>query len=220
MKPEALFFDLDGTLVNSQADSQEAISWVLRQHNRPLTTEEYAFTIGHAWGEIYEFLNQRVPVPLSLQALEEEVYQARWNKIQAQGPATLPGVPEVVQRISRKIPCVLVTGSSRKEAEMLVGAMGLESNFRFLVCAGDAPHGKPAPDPYLLAAHQLAIDPSAGIVLEDSTVGILSGRAAGMYVVAVQAGNFSGQDQATAHLIVDTLLDFETWFYKQPWARV
>lgn len=215
MNPRGLFFDLDGTLVNSQVDSQEAISQVLRQHNRPLSPEEYAFTVGHAWEENYQFLQQRKTVPLSLAALEEEVYQVRLNKVKVCGPATLPGVPEVVQRISRQVPCALVTGSGRKEAEMLVEAMGLKSNFRFLVCAGDAPHGKPAPDPYLLAARQLAVDPSLCVVLEDSTVGILAGRAAGMYTVAVRVGNFSRQDQSAAHLLVNTLLDFESWFHKK-----
>lgn len=215
MQPNALFFDLDGTLVNSRADFQQALGHVLAQKHRPLTEEEYLFSIGHAWEEIYAFLQQRAPVPLSLSALEEQTYQMRLQNIQQHGPAVLPGVPQVVQRLSQQVPCALVTGSSRKEAEMLVGAMGLTASFRFLLCSGEVPRGKPAPDPYVQAAARLQVAPQACVVLEDSTVGIASARAANMFCIGLRAGNFSNQDQSAASLVLDTLLDVEAWFAKQ-----
>jgi sugar-phosphatase len=54
-----------------------------------------------------------------------------------------------------------------------------------LVTADQVEHGKPAPDPYLLAAERLGVDPAACLVLEDAPAGIAAGRAAGMTVWAV-----------------------------------
>ncbi|MFI5291151.1 MAG: HAD family hydrolase, partial [Polyangia bacterium] len=62
---------------------------------------------------------------------------------------------------------------------------------------------------YLLASDRLGIAPAECLVLEDSTAGIRAGRAAGMRVVAVRAGNFAAQPQDEADRVVDTLEDVD-----------
>jgi beta-phosphoglucomutase-like phosphatase (HAD superfamily) len=73
------------------------------------------------------------------------------------------------------------------------------------LCAEDVARSKPAPDGYLAACAGLGVEPSGALVVEDSAAGCAAGRAAGCVVVAVRAGNVSGQDQSAAHHIIDTL---------------
>jgi len=80
-------------------------------------------------------------------------------------------------------------------------------DFPVILASEDYRHGKPAPDGYLGAAARLGARPERCVVLEDSRAGIAAGIAAGMTVIAIRAGNFAGQDQSAAHVIVNTLDD-------------
>jgi HAD superfamily hydrolase (TIGR01509 family) len=64
-------------------------------------------------------------------------------------------------------------------------AVGLLAKFDTLVCAGDYTHGKPNPEPFLMAAERLGIDPAACLVFEDAEPGIAAATAAGMASVKV-----------------------------------
>lgn len=210
--PRAVLFDLDGTLVDSEREVAGIMDEVLRARGRPLTQAERDFVIGHAWGEIYQNLLAGAPVPMDLPALEEAVLEARMARARQGGVAALPGAAAAVRRASAKVPCALVTGSSRQEALMVLDAMDLRPCFQVLCCAGDYPRGKPAPDPFLLGARLLGQDPARCLAVEDSTAGILAARAAGIFCIGVRAGNFSGQDQSAADLLLESLLQFdELW---------
>ncbi len=205
LRPRALLFDLDGTLVNSEPDVADALDVVLRRLGRPLSDAERHFIIGHGWADIYAHLLDHGGVGLSLPDLEEAVYQVRVQRVGQCGVTILPGAVALVRKAVSRLPCALVTGSSHKETELMLGALSLRGAFRALLCAGDYPRGKPAPDPYLLAASALGVDPGHCLVLEDSTAGIASARAAGMFCIALSAGNFAGQDQSAADIVLDSM---------------
>jgi len=113
------------------------------------------------------------------------------------------------------LPLAIVTGSSRVEAGQALAALGLGAAFRVVFAAEDVARSKPAPDGYLAAAARLEVEPQRCLVVEDSSAGIAAGRAAGMTVVAVRAGNFAGHDQSLAHHTVDTLDDLDGAFLEE-----
>lgn len=210
-RPQAVCFDLDGTIVDSEREIMTIMAVELARRGRPLSDEEQAFVIGHGWSEIYAFIHARGPLPLDLPALEQVVFQARRDKIKSEGIEDLPGAAALVRRLAARLPCALVTGSSRPEAELVLDALGITACFQTLCCAGEYPRGKPAPDPYLLAAERLGVPAAACLALEDSAAGIASARAAGMFCVAVAAGNFARQDQAAANLLLATMEEVDAW---------
>ena len=200
----AVLFDLDGTLVNSERQNADAVERVLGRRGRAMTAEEREFVIGHGWREIHAFLAGR-GVELTLEVLMAESAREREALAAAEGLHVLPDAVPAVERIARRFPTAVVSGSSRAEVAWCLGALGLRDRVRFFVAAEDTSRGKPHPDGYLLAATRLGVAPAECVTIEDSTAGIAAARAAGMRCVAVRAGNFAGQRQDGADRIIDTL---------------
>lgn len=210
MPVRAVLFDLDGTLVDSERESALAMARVLERELGLATTQaDLDFVIGHSWNEIYARLRDayRDRVRWTMAELIARSSAEREHVIAEQGMTILPGAIAAVRRLGARWPKAVVTGSSRAEAAQSLRFLGLESEFPVVLASEDYAHGKPHPAGYLAAAERLAVAPADCLVLEDSAAGIAAGRAAGMTVVAVRAGNFIGADQSAAHRIVATLDD-------------
>jgi HAD superfamily hydrolase (TIGR01509 family) len=95
----------------------------------------------------------------------------------------LPGAADLVATAAALGPVALVSASPGRYVEAAVTAFGLRLS---VTVTGDhLTRGKPAPDPYLLAAHRLAVPPAHCLAIEDSGSGIRSAYAAGMTVLAI-----------------------------------
>ncbi|HEU0031112.1 MAG TPA: HAD family phosphatase [Kofleriaceae bacterium] len=199
-------FDLDGTLIDSERETAEAMARALRK-GQGIEIEKYDrdYIIGRSWIAIYDSLKSRYP-QLAWNR-EETVAQTalyRDEVFDELGITVLPGARTVLGWTGGH-PRGLVTGSSRVEVTQVLPRIGPEAKFDIIVAAEDVRRSKPAPDGYLAAIEQLGVPPSACVVVEDSVAGIAAGRAAGCIVVAVRAGNFGNWDQSGAHRVIDTL---------------
>ena len=205
---QAILFDLDGTLVDSERESAEAMARVIaRDLGLAVTQEQRDYVIGHSWNEIYARLRDELG-PALVWDRDELIRRSaaeRVNVIAEVGMTIMPGAVAAVQRLGARWPKAIVTGSSRVEALQALDVLRLIDAFPVIVTAEDYRHGKPAPEGYLRGARLLGVDPERCVVIEDSPAGISAGRAAGMTVVAVRAGNFAGLDQSHAHHVVDSL---------------
>ncbi len=204
--PRAVIFDLDGTLVDSERVYGQALARALAEgQGLALTDLDTGFIIGRSWVAIDAHLRARFP---SLTWSRDQIIAAcadtAATMFRERGLPVLPGALAAVARFADRRRG-LVTGSARQEAAHVLDALGLQGAFEVRLCAEDVAGSKPAPDGYLAACAALAVEPFEALVIEDSAFGIAAGRAAGCAVIAVRAGNFSGQDQSGAHLIVDTL---------------
>jgi HAD superfamily hydrolase (TIGR01509 family) len=180
---------------------------VLGRAGLEVTQAHRDFVVGHSWNEIHALLARDLGPGLTwdLHELIARSAAERVHVIAEQGMTIMPGAVAAVRRLGARWPKAIVTGSSRAEARQALEALGLVADFPVVLAAEDYTRGKPAPDGYLAAADRLGAAPGRCVVLEDSAAGIAAGRAAGMKVIAVRAGNFAGHDQSGADLVVDTL---------------
>ena len=204
-----ILFDLDGTLVDSERETAEAIARAL-DRGLAISIEQYDrdFIIGRSWVAIYDSLRGRYPhLTWPRDELIARTARARDEVFAELGVTVLPGARDALGW-TRALPRALVTGSSRVEATQVLPWIGPEAAFEVLVASEDVAESKPSPDGYRKAMAQLGLPPGACLVVEDSVSGIAAGRAAGAIVLAVRAGNFSGWDQSGAHRVIDTLEAF------------
>lgn len=202
----AVIFDLDGTLASTERANAESMRRAMRAgQGIEVTQAEHDFVIGHSHREIYRMLADSYPaMSWSLDELIAASAVEREAILAESGVPAMPGAIAAVRRFAH-LPRAIVTGSARVEARSSLRAIGLYDEFQAIYAAEDVPSSKPAPDGYLMAARALDVDPRDCLVVEDSQVGIDAGVAAGARVVAVQAGNFLGQDQSAAHCAIATL---------------
>ena len=213
-------FDLDGTLVDSERETAEAMARALLR-GQGIAIEQYDrdFIVGRSWLAIYDSLRARYPqLAWSRAETIAQTAMLRDEVFAELGITVLPGARAVLEWTQR-FPRALVTGSSRVEVTQVLPRIGPQASFPVIVAAEDVTRSKPAPDGYLSALAQLGLAPETCLVIEDSEAGIAAGREAGCLVLAVRAGNFGGWDQSGAHRIVDTLEAFTPALVEEVWAH-
>jgi HAD superfamily hydrolase (TIGR01509 family) len=201
-------FDLDGTLVDSERETAEAMARALSRHHA-IEIEQYDrdYIIGRSWIAIYDSLKTRYPhIAWTRAEMIARTAAMRDEVIAELGITVLPGAKQVLAW-TRGHKRGLVTGSSRAEVVQVLPHLGADAMFDVIVAAEDVQRSKPAPDGYQAALAALGLAPHEVVVIEDSEAGISAGREAGCHVLAVRAGNFGGWKQDHAHRVIDTLED-------------
>ncbi|WP_121745959.1 HAD family hydrolase [Streptomyces sp. E2N166] len=193
---QALLFDNDGTLVSSLESVRRC--WTRWAGEYGITAQEFARVElhGRPAAEIAADLLPADRVPEAVARIE----QLEVEDVPGGGVHLLPGTWEFLDVLPADRWAV-VTSATRRLAEARLGAVGILP--KTLVAADDITRGKPDPEPYLLGARALGVDPAACVVFEDAPVGLQAGRAAGMTTVALATTHRA--DELDADLVVTDL---------------
>jgi beta-phosphoglucomutase-like phosphatase (HAD superfamily) len=188
LKPAAFLFDLDGTLVDTEAAWTSAIvDFVAARGGRTTFDEIMPSVIGRNWIDIDRTLHERFPV-LGESSIVDDARELRvfYRKYAADPRAMcIAGTVDFFLRAADIAPCAIVSGSPHDDVVAAAEMCGVAGRLSLVLGAGEYAAGKPDPSGYLRAAELLGAAPRDCVVVEDSEVGVASGVAAGMKVIAL-----------------------------------
>ncbi len=182
----SVIFDMDGVLIDSEPLWQLAEVEVFRSVGVPLNLEMCKETSGLRMDAAVNYWFDKFPWKTKSRVeVENEVKEIVCNLIIDKGVAK-PGAISLIRELEKfKIPVAICSSSSLKIIKQVCHKLGIIDAFQVLQTAEDCTYGKPHPDPYLTTAKHLNVLPSRCVVIEDSLFGSISGKSAGMKVIAV-----------------------------------
>ncbi|GGU93432.1 haloacid dehalogenase [Streptomyces filipinensis] len=188
---EAVVFDCDGLLVDTETCWTVAETAIFAAHGHPFGPEQKALVIGRTVEDAGEAIAEYLGRPGAGAELAAELLE-RVRKELARGAAALPGAAELLRACRAAVPVAVASNSPRELLDMALWSAGLADYFTHTFAADEVRSPKPAPDLYLTACETLGVPPKCSVAFEDSATGIASARAAGLYVAVVPS--LSGAD--------------------------
>jgi HAD superfamily hydrolase (TIGR01509 family) len=205
---EAIIFDCDGTLVDSEPITASALIEQVAELGLKLDFEEtLALFVGRDMPMIVEVLTSRLKEQ-GLASKIPDTFVEEFRKRQAAGLQkslkAIQGAKELLKSLQK--PFCLASNAPRDKIRINLDVTGLNQFFppEMIFSAYDINIWKPNPDLFLLAAERMKIEPSKCVVIEDSSAGVEAGIAAGMQVVEFAPGTNNEQDP-TANANVNVL---------------
>jgi HAD superfamily hydrolase (TIGR01509 family) len=213
--PEAVIFDFDGVIVDTEPIHWQAFREVLLPLGIPLSWEEYAgrymgFDDRDAFREGYRDHGR----PLDPETLADLVAakSRAFQEILRAGVRPFPGAVPLIGAIhSRGIPLAISSGALRSDIDPILDTLGIAGFFAVIVSADDVEKSKPDPASYRLAWTTLRnrfpgslTVPARSLAIEDTPAGIESAKGAGLSVLAI-AGSYRREELSKADTVVDSL---------------
>jgi HAD superfamily hydrolase (TIGR01509 family) len=183
--PQAVIFDMDGLLFDTEALYQQAYVKAAELAGYDVSPSAIQLTIGVPWvrgrGLMLDALGQQFPIDDYYARMTE-----RFVELSATELRLKPGVLELLDLLDDlELPRCIATSSAHETVQDHLSAHELTHRFHAVIGHGDYENSKPAPDPYLLAAARLGIPAASCLALEDSFSGVRSASAAGTMTIMV-----------------------------------
>ncbi len=208
--PDAMVFDLDGTLVDTVETRIAAWLRTFEEQGIAADREQVARLIGSDGRRVARVVAEAAGV--SIEAERAEAIDRRSGDIYSElntNPRPLSGAIELLQALDeRGLPWAIATSSRREQVGVSIEALKLKRR-PTIVDGSHVENAKPAPDLLLAAAKRLGVKPSRCWYVGDSIWDVQAARAAGMQAIGVATGSATVGDleEAGAQLIIDDLAD-------------
>lgn len=208
-RPDAIIFDMDGLLVDSEPVWHHAETALIESRGYDYTPELRAQIVGLRLDAIIETYRRALRFTETTAELVEEL-QNHMLRFIPELVKPQPGAHELVNWVAaRGLPRAIASSSPAVVIDAVVALQGWDDVFAVRCTADDVAAGKPAPDVYLAAARRLGVDPARCLALEDSATGARAAVAAGMVCCAIPDATHTHPDHfdgITPHLC-DSLHD-------------
>ena len=189
MKPDAILFDFDGVLLESEYEGNLHLAQLLTELGHPTSTE-HALThfTGLSGPDFLHAIERHIEAPLphrfhDLRELENE-------RALREGMAAVEGAVDFIRSLPAAMPKAVASSSTTRWIRTHLAHIGLEGEFEPHIYSGreHVERGKPAPDIYLHAASALGVSIDRSVIIEDSEVGATGALASGARVIGLVAG--------------------------------
>jgi beta-phosphoglucomutase len=214
MSVQAIVFDFDGVIANSEPLHLLAFQMALRDDGIDLSAHDYYHRyLGYDDVGMFQVLGRDRGIPMD-EARVAELVERKGTRMQSllhSGSVLFPGAKEFIVRAAARLPIAIASGALRHEIDEIIQPAGIARLFAAIVAAGDTPESKPSPAPYRLAFERLnaeaggTLDPRRCVAIEDSRWGLESARGAGLRCVAVTTSYPASELRHAAELVVESL---------------
>jgi phosphoglycolate phosphatase len=188
--PKAILFDLDGTLVDSARDLQDAVNVLLAEEGlRAIDKAEVTSMIGDGVAKLVERAVAATGGDLTRIPLLVDRFLAIYEANASRYTETYPGVQETLEELRKLgLPLAVVTNKPYRATIDILDALGLRAYFRAVVGGDTLSKRKPDPAPIHLALERLDVEPAAALMVGDNYHDVQAARAAGVRAFAVTYG--------------------------------
>jgi phosphoglycolate phosphatase len=195
---KAVFFDLDGTLLDTAPDFALVINRMRQRHgHQALPFEAIRNTVSHGARALISLAFSLQEGDENFDEYKQELLDLYLNNL-AEETVLFPGLNELLHWLEQQqISWGIVTNKPRAFTSPILQAFELTERCHAVICPDDVKQTKPHPEPLLLAAKQVDCDPGQAIYIGDHRRDIEAGRAAGMTTVAASYGYIDENDPAT-----------------------
>jgi HAD superfamily hydrolase (TIGR01509 family) len=181
-RPQAVVFDLDGTLIDSESLVLDAYMAAANRHGLPFTHEQFLGLVGrhrqHSEMKMREYFGETFPL--------EKFYATVGEHVGDRHAPLKPGALALFDHLDQiGAPFALATSSGPGWVDKHFRAHNLAERFRGVVTREDVTHGKPHPEPYLKASTILGYPTAEVLAVEDSPTGVASAHAAGLMTLMI-----------------------------------
>ncbi len=190
MKYDAILFDFDGVLLESEAAGNRQIAAYLTSIGHPTSPEDsmanfMGLSGAHFLGAIETWIGRAIPEDFHAVRAEEDA------RVLEEGLPAVAGAIRFVEELPKSLPRAIASSSRTKWIDRHLRHLGIRDCFGDHIYSGyeHVERGKPAPDLYLYAAAQLGVPIERCVILEDSPVGVTGAVASGADVIGLCAGS-------------------------------
>ncbi len=205
---EAVVFDLDGVIVDSEPVWEQVRRQVVAEHGGRWAPDAQQRIMGMSTGEWARYLSQDLGVGLPPETVAATVIEGMRARYRA-GVPLMPGAAEAVRTLAARWPLGLASSSPPALIDAVLDGAGLGECFTAALLTEQVDRGKPAPDIYLAVTARLGHPPDRCAAVEDSTNGLRSAATAGLRVIAVPHPGYPPEPAAlhAASLVLTSLAD-------------
>jgi len=210
---QAVMFDMDGTLIDSELNTEPAITSVCHEIGIPDPALDYPAFYGRTWTSVVEAMAETDPTIAEIPDLALRFHRKFHNLCVSNPSPPIPGVQEIVAAFSLIVPVAIVSSAYRESIEVAIEQLNISAQVSCYIGAEDFERSKPAPDCFLHAAEMLKIVPESCLVFEDSIAGLGAARAAGMWTIAItHRSNDIVRARELGHRAIDDYTELEPDF--------
>lgn len=204
---EAVIFDLDGLMIDSEPLQLKAMNIALVDFGIQLSESKWKPMVGHKTKENFLQIINDYKINADLLILIERKNNAYRQIIRKHVPP-MPGLHEAINNIKKTSWKLAIASSSVKDdINIILKNLNLENSFDIVVSGDQVNRGKPDPEIFLKTASKLKTSPNKCLVLEDTIYGVNAAKSAGMFCIAIPNKYTATNDFSNADLVLESLIE-------------
>jgi HAD superfamily hydrolase (TIGR01509 family) len=195
--PDAVIFDLDGVLVDSEVVWNDARRELVEEGGGNWRGDSQRAMMGMSSVEWSRYMHEQLGLPMSAEAISAAAVK-RVERLYRERLPLIPGARQAVISLASRWPLAIASSANRSIIALVLELADLTDRFQAAVSSEEVSRGKPAPDVYLEAARRISREPARCVAVEDSANGLRAAAAAGMSVIAIPNRAFPPEQEALA----------------------